>query len=97
MLAHGESQILPALVLLLGLFGILYPASIWILLKALRGQRGQSLTIFGVAVVIVSVAGVISTVCHKPPFESADLAGAFFWIVPLACALAALLLTRRVS
>ena len=97
MLAHGESQILPAVVLLLGLFGVLYPASIWIFLKALRGNRSQSLTIFAVAIVIVSAVGVISTVNHKPPFEAADLAGVLFWIVPLACALAALLRARRVS
>ena len=96
MRAHGESQVLPALVVLLALFLVLYPASIWILLKSFCGKRSQSLTMFAVAIVIASGIGVIGTINHKPLFESGDLVGVLLWMVPLACALTALLRARKV-
>lgn len=96
MLAHAENAILPALLLLAGLFLVLYPVAIWVLLSSRSGKHTR-LTISCAAVIaIVGGAGALGTMKSSQwPPEWGDLVGFVLWLFPVFCGLVAVARTMR--
>ena len=92
MLAHGEAAILPALLLIV----VLYPISIWILVRSLKGGRSRLMVVC--ATVIALCSGLASAAVLKdfewPPDQGFYFA-LLFWAFPLFCGIAALARMKR--
>lgn len=102
MLAHGESQLGPALLF----FFIFYPLSIWTLVRGLSAKRSRFTTICGIVIAAISGVGAILLLVEFVPdaFQegrvSLDelrdfLLGLAFWLFPLLCGIIALRKTPR--
>ncbi len=92
MLAHGESVILPALLLVL----VLYPMSIWIVTASLKGVRSTFVSVCGVIIAAVGAVGCVGVLkdFEWPPDEGLCISF-FFWALPFLCGVVALMRMKR--
>lgn len=92
MLAHAETAILPALLLLL----ILYPASIWILFRGVARKHNAFTIWCALFITIGGAAGAIAVMTDfEWPPDKALLVSLGFWLFPLSSGLLALLMVKR--
>lgn len=95
-LAHGEQLVLPALLLILALVFIVYPAALWVLLSSRDRSRSRSRILCAVLVVLVCGVGGVATLNDFTwPPDWGDYIGLLIWVIPLCCGVAALLKSRR--
>ena len=92
MLGHGESAILPALLLVL----VLYPLSVWTLVASLRGARGKFLAACGAVIAATGALGCVAVLkdFEWPPDQGLCISFVF-WAFPLFAGIVALIIRIR--
>ena len=92
MLADGEILILPALLLILGL----YPVSIWTLVRSLQGARGALLAWSGAIITTIAGVGLVTVLKNLewPPGKIVCIS-ILFWSFPLFSGVVTLLRMKR--
>ena len=96
MLAHAENAVLPALLLLVVLFLVLYPVSIWLLLSSRNGRHRRLTISCATVIAIVGGAGALGTMrSFQWPPEWGDIIGFLLWLFPVLCGLVAVVRAMR--
>ena len=91
-LAHGETMILPAFMLMAAVVG----ASLWTLVASLTGRRRLLFVPFALILILVGVAALIEVVSQISwPPESGELTTLLFWSLPLFSGIVALVQCKR--
>jgi len=81
---------------LLGLFFVLYPASVWVLFSPLTGRRRRLVTACAAIIAAIGGIGAIGTMkdFEWPPGWG-DFVGLLLWLLPVLCGLLGLARAMR--
>ncbi len=92
LLAHGESVILPALLLIVAVCAI----SFWVLVATLLEKRGFMITVPAALVALLGATGVLMALASfEWPPDGSTLITLLFWAFPLLCGIVGLRRTWR--